>query len=138
MIARPRISRNEWNTAEIGAFEVGNFALFSCPVRREVHLHREARRVDERGVRRDAEPRVAAEAPRGLDGLVGQEEHGRRGLAVFLEFAEDAPQLVVRGRAELVLAVRGVRRGAAEVPNCLLYTSPSPRDRQKSRMPSSA
>ena len=25
-----------------------------------------------------------------------------------------------------------------EVPTCLLYTSPSPRDRQKSRMPSSA
>ena len=25
-----------------------------------------------------------------------------------------------------------------EVPSCLLYTSPSPRDRQKSRMPSSA
>ena len=25
-----------------------------------------------------------------------------------------------------------------EVDNCLLYTSPSPRDRQKSRMPSSA
>ena len=24
------------------------------------------------------------------------------------------------------------------LPNCLLYTSPSPRDRQKSRMPSSA
>ncbi|KAK7254147.1 hypothetical protein SO694_0000834 [Aureococcus anophagefferens] len=31
MIARPKISRNEWKTAEIGAFEVGNFALFSCP-----------------------------------------------------------------------------------------------------------
>jgi len=31
MIARPKMSRNEWNTAEIGAFEVGNFALFSCP-----------------------------------------------------------------------------------------------------------
>ena len=30
--------------------------------------------------------------------------------------------------------------GGANVPNlgCLLYTSPSPRDRQKSRMPSSA
>ena len=28
--------------------------------------------------------------------------------------------------------------GAAEVVACLLYTSPSPRDRQKSRMPSSA
>ena len=25
-----------------------------------------------------------------------------------------------------------------EIYNCLLYTSPSPRDRQKSRMPSSA
>ena len=25
-----------------------------------------------------------------------------------------------------------------EIQNCLLYTSPSPRDRQKSRMPSSA
>ena len=28
--------------------------------------------------------------------------------------------------------------GYAYVPACLLYTSPSPRDRQKSRMPSSA
>ena len=27
---------------------------------------------------------------------------------------------------------------AASIINCLLYTSPSPRDRQKSRMPSSA
>ena len=26
----------------------------------------------------------------------------------------------------------------ARITNCLLYTSPSPRDRQKSRMPSSA
>ena len=33
MIARPKISRNEWKTAEIGAFEVGNVALFSCPAR---------------------------------------------------------------------------------------------------------
>jgi hypothetical protein len=31
MIARPKISRNEWKTAESGAFEVGNFAPFSCP-----------------------------------------------------------------------------------------------------------
>ena len=29
-------------------------------------------------------------------------------------------------------------RGGAPVEICLLYTSPSPRDRQKSRMPSSA
>ena len=32
MIARPKISQNEWKTTAIGAFEVGNFALFSCPV----------------------------------------------------------------------------------------------------------
>ena len=32
MIPRPKISRNEWKTTEIGAFEVGNFAPFSCPV----------------------------------------------------------------------------------------------------------
>jgi glutathione peroxidase-family protein len=31
MIARPKISRNEWKTAEIGAFDVGNVALFCCP-----------------------------------------------------------------------------------------------------------
>ena len=31
-----------------------------------------------------------------------------------------------------------VRRAFAGVDICLLYTSPSPRDRQKSRMPSSA
>ena len=32
----------------------------------------------------------------------------------------------------------GSRIGAAQLLGCLLYTSPSPRDRQKSRMPSSA
>ena len=31
MITRPKISRNEWKTTEIRAFEVGNFAPFSCP-----------------------------------------------------------------------------------------------------------
>ena len=30
------------------------------------------------------------------------------------------------------------RRSRAKIVDCLLYTSPSPRDRQKSRMPSSA
>ena len=32
----------------------------------------------------------------------------------------------------------GMLRGAEHAQGCLLYTSPSPRDRQKSRMPSSA
>ena len=31
-----------------------------------------------------------------------------------------------------------IKRGSAVEKDCLLYTSPSPRDRQKSRMPSSA
>jgi hypothetical protein len=33
MIARPKISRNERKTAEIGAFEVGNVAPLCCPGR---------------------------------------------------------------------------------------------------------
>ena len=35
----------------------------------------------------------------------------------------------------------GIKKSSAQIThyyNCLLYTSPSPRDRQKSRMPSSA
>ena len=44
---------------------------------------------------------------------------------------------VVAGVVEVVAGgVVGTRVAADEV--CLLYTSPSPRDRQKSRMPSSA
>ena len=34
-------------------------------------------------------------------------------------------------------AMAGIGSGLFKIP-CLLYTSPSPRDRQKSRMPSSA
>ena len=37
---------------------------------------------------------------------------------------------------EEIVGVTGT--GFAQIINCLLYTSPSPRDRQKSRMPSSA
>ena len=35
-------------------------------------------------------------------------------------------------------AKEAIKRMLDEHKNCLLYTSPSPRDRQKSRMPSSA
>ena len=44
---------------------------------------------------------------------------------------------VARARIKLGL-VAEARKAIAAVTNCLLYTSPSPRDRQKSRMPSSA
>eukprot|EP01017_Pseudomicrothorax_dubius_P018690 TRINITY_DN20632_c0_g1_i1.p1 TRINITY_DN20632_c0_g1~~TRINITY_DN20632_c0_g1_i1.p1 ORF type:complete len:105 (-),score=8.86 TRINITY_DN20632_c0_g1_i1:10-324(-) len=39
---------------------------------------------------------------------------------------------------ELIDVKTGVQEGEALLKACLLYTSPSPRDRQKSRMPSSA
>ena len=55
--------------------------------------------------------------------------------------AATQPQMGVRGH-KLPVAdyFRAFGRGAAGygVSACLLYTSPSPRDRQKSRMPSSA
>ena len=40
MIARPKISRNEWKTVEIGAFEVGNVAPFSCSALRRRRVER--------------------------------------------------------------------------------------------------
>ena len=43
----------------------------------------------------------------------------------------------VRG-AHVTLGRTGVRTTVGVPGTCLLYTSPSPRDRQKSRMPSSA
>ena len=52
--------------------------------------------------------------------------------------------VALRQKLDLYACVRpvrwftGVPSPAKEPQNCLLYTSPSPRDRQKSRMPSSA
>ena len=43
---------------------------------------------------------------------------------------------IMAGLGNLELIARTIVRGV--VIGCLLYTSPSPRDRQKSRMPSSA
>ena len=41
-------------------------------------------------------------------------------------------------RVMCIKVLGGSKRRYAHVGDCLLYTSPSPRDRQKSRMPSSA
>ena len=46
------------------------------------------------------------------------------------------PTGIVAG--QFMLLSGGTPNASAEIWNCLLYTSPSPRDRQKSRMPSSA
>ena len=44
----------------------------------------------------------------------------------------------VRIGIDAPLEIKVIRGELARHKNCLLYTSPSPRDRQKSRMPSSA
>ena len=48
-----------------------------------------------------------------------------------------ARETFIKGNLRLVLSVIQRFSNSNENP-CLLYTSPSPRDRQKSRMPSSA
>ena len=51
----------------------------------------------------------------------------------------DVYQNYLRGNPDLVKGVRyDVNWHGRQSITCLLYTSPSPRDRQKSRMPSSA
>ena len=53
---------------------------------------------------------------------------------------EKARQRNVAVKSELKTAIRAVDKAVAagEAEACLLYTSPSPRDRTRSRMPSSA
>ena len=50
--------------------------------------------------------------------------------------ADDMPALAITDLSNLHAAVKFYRKAMDK--GCLLYTSPSPRDRQKSRMPSSA
>ena len=76
MIARPKVSQNEWKTAEKGAFEVGNFALLSCPDRRR--LERAVREEGPDGERAPQERLRARVAREAFDGVDGQPE-GREG-----------------------------------------------------------
>ena len=51
----------------------------------------------------------------------------------------DGKKILVTGvLTEASIAFHVARLAQQEGADCLLYTSPSPRDRQKSRMPSSA
>ena len=51
----------------------------------------------------------------------------------------DSIHFLLHGKSELLKKLVNKRRSlVGRVTICLLYTSPSPRDRQKSRMPSSA
>ena len=59
----------------------------------------------------------------------------REGTDLFLKSGVRA--LESKCNIEAAPGIHGQRRGR-QSDYCLLYTSPSPRDRQKSRMPSSA
>ena len=64
----------------------------------------------------------------------------------YICWGTDTPDLAVakaeaqKWRARLIVRQMTLESGRYHLPDgsCLLYTSPSPRDRQKSRMPSSA
>ena len=65
------------------------------------------------------------------------------GFAVFKELRQDSrtrdiPVIMLTAKAQLDDVVTGLEMGADDYLTCLLYTSPSPRDRTRSRMPSSA
>ena len=76
----------------------------------------------------DPELIFADESTGNLDHVTGQ------GVADMLfDITENRGTTLILVTHDLTLAER-----AGRVLNCLLYTSPSPRDRQKSRMPSSA
>ena len=66
----------------------------------------------------------------------------QQGVYAELRAAYNAYRRLVKERTRIVNLVKSLLNGLfpefTQVFNCLLYTSPSPRDRQKSRMPSSA
>ena len=60
-----------------------------------------------------------------------------RGLIVLTD--SDAAGFLIRDRLAGAIPPSQLKHAyIPDIPGCLLYTSPSPRDRQKSRMPSSA
>jgi len=84
-----------------------------------------------------------------LEDLSAQESALRRGPMVVLEAPDPLKRVLVKasgrsrarrdqhGLAKRVLIV-DLKDGIEGLKRCLLYTSPSPRDRTRSRMPSSA
>ena len=65
---------------------------------------------------------------------------GARTTPSIVAFAKNGEVLVgeVAKRQSVTNVERTIRSVKRHMGTCLLYTSPSPRDRQKSRMPSSA
>ena len=59
-------------------------------------------------------------------------------LATIMELRGDSLEVRVASGSLASDEVRSHRLELAQFPSCLLYTSPSPRDKRQSRMPSSA
>ena len=65
---------------------------------------------------------------------------GKTGLEFTHEHKNriNTPILLLTAKGEPAERIEGLELGADDYLTCLLYTSPSPRDRTRSRMPSSA
>merc|ERR1712147_264795 len=113
IIARPRISRNEWHTTEIGAFDVGHVAPFSCPGARP-----EARRgaVGDAGVPHHP-ARGAAVVPEPRRGVaVAGQGRGARGEAPRGRLRPRGRALLARRRRALRDLVARARRDVQDPP----------------------
>ena len=66
--------------------------------------------------------------------FVASKERSKKGVLILSEFAGAANELT----DALIVNPRDFRQMVDSLSTCLLYTSPSPRDRTRSRMPSSA
>ena len=85
---------------------------------------------------------VANYIPAHLD-VVLQSENGLLGIGPFPKESAVDPDLINAGKQTITMLPGSALFDSAQSfamirGGCLLYTSPSPRDRQKSRMPSSA
>ena len=78
----------------------------------------------------DRKPPPQPDPPRNADGSLPTQFPHRRGWHTDQSYRRPPPDI------SLFFSVVAAPKGQAQT--CLLYTSPSPRDRQKSRMPSSA
>ena len=130
--------------ALVGRPNVGKSTLFNRLTRSRKAVVR-----DERGVTRDIQIEPVEWWGKNFEvvdtGGLSEEKKGftpliREAVTEFLRYV-DLIVLIVDGRAGILHEDRDAFRivQATGLPFvCLLYTSPSPRDRQKSRMPSSA
>ena len=81
---------------------------------------------------------IGGESTRPGSSGVSTEEELRRVIPVIEAAAGEFDTVISVDTTKAVVAEEALRCGASMVNDCLLYTSPSPRDRTRSRMPSSA